>query len=63
MSQRTANVGVVGLAVADRIEDGAREILNHNGGTPAALVVIGYNMFVVMSTSRKTCGSLLPSGR
>ncbi len=45
MIDRTANLlGVVGLAVADRIEDGAREILRHAGETPAALVVIGYDL-------------------
>ena len=43
MIDRTANLlGVVGLAVADRIEATAREILSHAGETPAALVVIGY---------------------
>lgn len=43
MIDRTANLlGVVGLAVADRIEDTTRDILNHAGETPAALVVIGY---------------------
>jgi MarR family transcriptional regulator, negative regulator of the multidrug operon emrRAB len=43
MTNRTANLlGVVGLAVADRMESTAREILNHAGETPAALVVIGY---------------------
>lgn len=43
MTDRTANLlGVVGLAVADRIEETARDILNHAGETPAALVVIGY---------------------
>ncbi|MGP1397553.1 MAG: MarR family winged helix-turn-helix transcriptional regulator [Inquilinaceae bacterium] len=43
MSDRTANLlGVVGLAVADRIKDMASDILNHAGETPAALVVIGY---------------------
>lgn len=41
----TANMlGALGLAVADRIEIAAREILNHAGETPAALVVIGYGM-------------------
>lgn len=45
MIDRTANLlGVVGLAVADRIEDTARDILNHAGETPAALVVIGYGL-------------------
>lgn len=43
MTDRVANLlGVVGLAVADRIEDTAREILSHAGETPAALVVIGH---------------------
>lgn len=43
MIDRTANLlGVVGLAVADRIEETAQDILNHGGETPAALVVIGY---------------------
>ena len=45
MSDRTANLlGAVGLAVADRIEAMARDILNHVGETPAALVVIGYGL-------------------
>ncbi len=43
MTDRTANLlGVLGLAVADRIGDVARDILRHGGETPAALVVIGY---------------------
>jgi MarR family transcriptional regulator, negative regulator of the multidrug operon emrRAB len=43
MIDRTANLlGVVGLAVADRIAATARDILSHSGETPAALVVIGY---------------------
>lgn len=43
MSDRTANLlGVIGLAVADRIEAAARAVLAHAGETPAALVVIGY---------------------
>lgn len=42
---RTANLlGVVGLAVADRIERSAKDILNRAGETPAAVVVIGYNL-------------------
>ena len=45
MIDRTANLlGVVGLAVAGRIEQTARDILNHAGETPAALVVIGYGL-------------------
>lgn len=43
MTDRTANLlGVVGLAIADRIEDVARDILGRVGETPAALVVIGH---------------------
>lgn len=37
-------LGVVGLAVADRIESAARDILRHGGETPAAVVVIGYGL-------------------
>lgn len=45
MIDRTANLlGAVGLAIADRIGDTARDILNHAGETPAALVVIGYGL-------------------
>lgn len=45
MIDRTANLlGVVGLAVADRIEAIAREILCHAGETAAAVVVIGYGL-------------------
>ena len=45
MIDRTANLlGVVGLSVAARIDRTAREILNHAGETPAALVVIGYGL-------------------
>lgn len=43
MIDRTANLlGAVGLAVADRIEATALDILGRVGETPAALVVIGY---------------------
>jgi MarR family transcriptional regulator, negative regulator of the multidrug operon emrRAB len=45
MIDRTANLlGVVGLAVADRIDAAGRDILRHAGETPAAVVVIGYGM-------------------
>jgi DNA-binding MarR family transcriptional regulator len=45
MIDRIANLlGVVGLAVADRIEEAARDILSHAGETPAAVVVIGYGL-------------------
>ena len=43
MLDRTANLlGALSLAVADRIEAVAREVLSRAGETPAALVVIGY---------------------
>lgn len=43
MIDRTANLlGALGLAVADRIEATAREVLGRAGETPAALVVIGH---------------------
>ena len=35
-------LGVVGLAVAGRIQESTRAIAKHSGETPAALVVIGY---------------------
>ncbi len=45
MIDRTANLlGVVGLAVAERIAVTAREALDHGGETPAAVVVIGYGL-------------------
>lgn len=45
MTDRTANLlGALGLAVADRIAATARDILQHAGETPAALVVIGYGL-------------------
>lgn len=45
MTDRTANLlGVVGLAVVDRIEKAARDIISRAGETPAAVVVIGYGL-------------------
>jgi MarR family transcriptional regulator, negative regulator of the multidrug operon emrRAB len=42
---RTANLlGALGLAIADRIEETARRVLQRVGETPAALVVIGYGL-------------------
>jgi MarR family transcriptional regulator, negative regulator of the multidrug operon emrRAB len=35
-------LGALSLAVMDRIEQGARDIIGHSGETPAALIVIGY---------------------
>ncbi len=43
METEIANLlGALSLAVIDRIEQGARDIIGHSGETPAALVVIGY---------------------
>jgi DNA-binding MarR family transcriptional regulator len=43
MNDQTANLlGVVGLAVSDRIAAMAHDTLNHGGETSAALIVIGY---------------------
>ena len=45
MTNHTSNLlGVVGLAVAELIQSSSREILKHAGETPAALVVIGYDL-------------------
>jgi MarR family transcriptional regulator, negative regulator of the multidrug operon emrRAB len=45
MIDRSSNLlGAVALAVADRIEEAARAVLNRAGETPAALVVIGYGL-------------------
>lgn len=57
MTKRTSNLlGVVGLAVAGRIEDSAREILQHAGETPAALVVIGYDLGPTNDQLRRVLG-------
>ena len=57
MLERTANLlGVVGLAVAERIDQNAREILRHSGETPAALVVIGYGFGPSNERLRKVLG-------
>jgi len=43
MEPEIANLlGALSLAVMDRIEQGARDIIGHAGETPAALIVIGY---------------------
>lgn len=45
MTDRTANLlGALGLAVADRIEAAALDVMNRAGETPAALIVIGYGL-------------------
>ena len=43
MEPEIANLlGALSLAVMDRIEQGAREVVGRGGETPAALIVIGY---------------------
>jgi hypothetical protein len=43
MEPEIANLlGALSLAVMDRIEQGARDIIGRAGETPAALIVIGY---------------------
>ncbi len=57
MINQTSNLlGVVGLAVADRISKSAREILRHAGETPAALVVIGYDLGPTNDQLRRVLG-------
>ena len=57
MIDQTANLlGVVALAVAGRIEISAREILKHFGETPAALVVIGYDLGPTNDHLRRVLG-------
>ena len=57
MIDRTANLlGVVGLAVADRIGKTARDVLNHAGETPGALVVIGYGFGPSNDALRRVLG-------
>ncbi|MEM9763905.1 MAG: MarR family transcriptional regulator [Pseudomonadota bacterium] len=57
MIDRTANLlGALGLAVADRIEETARDIINHAGETPAALVVIGYGLGPTNDRLRRILG-------
>ena len=54
---QTSNLlGVVALAVADRMENSAREILKHAGETPAALVVIGYDLGPTNDQLRRVLG-------
>jgi DNA-binding MarR family transcriptional regulator len=46
-------LGALSLAVMDRIEQGAREIIGRGGETPAALVVIGYGQGMTNDTLRR----------
>lgn len=57
MTDRTANLlGALALAVTDRIETMAREVLNHVGETPAAVVVIGYGPGLTNDKLRRILG-------
>jgi MarR family transcriptional repressor of emrRAB len=49
-------LGVVGLAVAERIEKAARDVLGHAGETPAAVVVIGYGLGPTNEQLRRILG-------
>lgn len=57
MELEIANLlGALSLAVMDRIEQGARDIIGHGGETPAALVVIGYGPGITNDTLRRILG-------
>ena len=57
MEPEIANwLGALSLAVTDRIERGAREIMGHSGETPAALVVIGYGPGMTNDKLRRILG-------
>jgi hypothetical protein len=49
-------LGALSLAVMDRIEQGAREVVGRGGETPAALVVIGYGQGMTNDTLRRILG-------
>jgi MarR family transcriptional regulator, negative regulator of the multidrug operon emrRAB len=46
-------LGALSLAVMDRIEQGAREVVGRGGETPAALIVIGYGQGMTNDTLRR----------
>lgn len=57
MELEIANLlGALSLAVMDRIEQGARDIIGHGGETPAALVVIGYGPGITNDKLRRILG-------
>lgn len=57
MLDRSANLlGALALAVTDRIEAVAHEVLNHVGETPAAVVVIGYGPGLTNDKLRRVLG-------
>ena len=49
-------LGALSLAVMDRIEQGAREVIGRGGETPAALVVIGYGQGMTNEKLRRILG-------
>ncbi|QOG16853.1 DNA-binding transcriptional regulator, MarR family [Bradyrhizobium arachidis] len=49
-------LGALSLAVMDRIEQGAREVIGRGGETPAALVVIGYGQGMTNDKLRRILG-------
>ena len=49
-------LGALSLAVMDRIEQGAREVVGRAGETPAALVVIGYGQGMTNDKLRRILG-------
>ena len=57
MENGIANLlGALSLAVMDRIEQGARDVIGRGGETPAALVVIGYGQGMTNDTLRRILG-------
>ena len=57
MDTEIANLlGALSLAVMDRIEQGAREVIGRGGETPAALVVIGYGEGMTNDRLRRILG-------
>jgi DNA-binding MarR family transcriptional regulator len=49
-------LGALSLAVMDRIEQGARDIVGRGGETPAALIVIGYGPGMTNDKLRRILG-------
>ena len=57
MENGIANLlGALSLAVMDRVEQGAREVIGRGGETPAALVVIGYGQGMTNDKLRRILG-------
>jgi DNA-binding MarR family transcriptional regulator len=57
MESKISNLlGALSLAVMDRIEQGARDVIGRAGETPAALVVIGYGQGMTNDKLRRILG-------